>query len=161
MKKIISVLLLSAISFLSHADVIFKYGAVASDNDEPNLLTWAGVWGETNNCDYCVALFALETYGESKQPRDRLVGVDYVIKSLETNDGLFRTNLGFAVADESLQGGEVFNFHFGLSLTAKNCIYGFSCSLNYDHFSNGKTLFDREHIVFNEPLDLVSVGIGF
>ena len=162
MKKIISILLLSTISFLSQADVIFKYGAVASDHDEPNSLTWVGVWGETNNCDYCVALFALETYGESKQPRDRLVGVDYVIKSFETNDGLFRTNLGFALADESLQGGEVFNFHFGLSFEAKKAIANqYSFLMSYDHFSNGKTLFDREHIVFNEPLDLVSVGIGF
>jgi len=131
--------------FPVQADFILKYGMVASDHQEDNTLTWAGLWGETNNCDYCVALFAVETYRKNETPRDRLLGVDYVIKSFETDSGVIRTNLGFAVADEGLQGGETFNFHFGLSMTAKKCIAGyFSCSLNYDHFSNGKI--GRAHV---------------
>jgi len=135
---------------------------VVSDNDEPHTLTWAGIWGETNNCDYCVALFALETYRKDvDQPRDRLVGVDYVIKSFENESGAIRTNLGFAVADQTLQGGEVFNFHFGLGMELKKVIGKNSFLLSYDHFSNGMTLFNRDHITVNEPLDLVSIGIVF
>ena len=165
MKKLIFSLLIIAASFAScttaSADIILKYGMVASDHQEDNTLTWAGIWGETDDCTYCVALFALETYHNSETPRDRLLGVDYVIKGFETGSGVIRTNLGVALADEGLQGGEVFNFHFGLSMTAKKCIGSLSCSLNYDHFSNGKTLFDRDHILVNEPLDLMSIGIGF
>lgn len=164
MKKLIFSLIL-AMSFAScstaSADIILKYGMVGSDTREDNIVTWAGIWGETDNCDYCAALFVVETYNNSETPRDRLVGVDYVIKGLENKSGVIRTNLGFAVSDEGLQGGEVFNFHFGLSMTAKKCIGSLSCSLNYDHFSNGKTLFNRDHIAVNVPLDLVSIAIGF
>lgn len=162
MKKLLFLLALM-FTIPAYADFQLKYGMVASDHQEENTLTWVGLWGETDNCTYCVALFAVETYGEANdQPRDRLLGVDYVIKALETDSGAIRTNLGFALADEGLQGGEVFNFHFGLSMEGKKCIMGkYSCLISYDHFSNGKTLFDRNHIPINEPLDLVSIGIGF
>jgi len=146
----------------AHADIQIKYGMVASDHQEDNTLTWAGIWGETDNCTYCVAVFALETYHNNETPRDRLLGVDYVIKAFETDSGAIRTNLGFALADEGLQGGEVFNFHFGLSMEGKKVFFNkYSLLLSYDHFSNGKTLFNRDHIPINEPLDLVSIGIGF
>jgi len=61
MKPILFLIAIFAV-FPVQADFILKYGMVASDNDEPHTLTWAGIWGETNNCDYCVALFAVETY---------------------------------------------------------------------------------------------------
>jgi len=159
------ILLLTALLFMlpAHADVQLKYGMVVSDNDEPHTLTWVGIWGETNNCDYCVALFAVETYRKDvDHPRDRLVGADYVIKYLETDSGVIRTNLGFALSEEPLQGGETFNFHFGLSLEGKKVFFNkYSLLFSYDHFSNGMTLFNRDHILVNEPLDLMSIGIGF
>lgn len=158
-------LILFLIAFLTvlpvQAGMILKYGMVASDHQEDNTLTWAGLWGETDNCKYCVALFAVETYHNKETPRDRLLGVDYVIKGFENESGVIRTNLGFALADEGLQGGEVFNFHFGLGMELKKVIGKSSFILSYDHFSNGKTLFDRNHIPINEPLDLVSIGIAF
>ena len=163
MHKIIAALMLSMISFSASSDIILKYGAVVSNSDSKHTSTWVGIWGETNNCDYCVALFAIETYrGETSQPQERLLGVDYVIKSFENNDVTMRVNLGFAGADKTLQGGEIFNFHFGISAEAKNVFAGkYSLLFSYDHFSNGKTLFDRDHIAINKPLDLFSVGIGF
>jgi len=90
------------------------------------------------------------------------VGVDYVIKCFETDSGAIRTNLGFALSEEPLQGGETFNFHFGLSLEGKKVFFNkYSLLFSYDHFSNGMTLFNRDHILVNEPLDLVSIGIVF
>ena len=141
------------------ADIILKLGVIASDTG--NNDTWAGIWGETDNCKYCIALFALETYKDDDNPRDKLVGVDYVIKAIENDVGIARVNLGFALSDGPLQDGEVFNFHFGLSMAFKNCIYKMSCSLNYDHFSNGQKVFNRDHVLVNDPLDLMSIGIGF
>lgn len=163
MYKIIAVLMLSMISFSASSDIILKYGAVVSNDNAQNTATWAGIWGETNNCDYCIALFALETYhGEAPQPKERLLGIDYVVKPFENDDGTMRLNFGFAGADKTLKGGETFNFHFGVSMEAKNAIAGkYSILFSYDHFSNGKTLFNREHIPVNNPLDLFSVGIGF
>ena len=89
----------------TNADVILKYGLVASDTDSDNNVTWVGLWGETDDCKYCIALFAIETYkNDTDNPRDRIIGVDYVIKAVENNDGVIRTNLGFAISDGPLQG---------------------------------------------------------
>ena len=62
MKKLLSILLLTILSFSANADIILKYGLVASDTGNDNNVTWAGLWGETDDCKYCIALFALETY---------------------------------------------------------------------------------------------------
>ena len=163
-KKIVCSLALAvAISSPVSADIILKYGTVVTNSNSPHVQTWAGIWGETDNCDYCIAIFALETYrGGTTNPQERLLGVDYVIKPFENDDGTMRVNLGFAGADKTLKGGEVFNFHFGMSMEAKRAIAGkYSLLFSYDHFSNGKTLFDRNHIAINNPLDLFSLGIGF
>lgn len=162
MKKYIFLFVLMLFCQNANADFILKYGLVASDTGTSDNATWVGLWGETDDCKYCIALFAVETYeNELDNPRDRLIGVDYVVKAIENDDGVIRTNLGFAVSDGPLQDGEVFNFHFGLSMTAKKCFYKMSCSINYDHFSNGQRLFNRSHILVNKSLDLLSVGVGF
>lgn len=162
MKKLLTILLFTILSFSANADIILKYGIVTSDNDEPHNVTWAGVWAETNNCSECIALFAVETYRANEDnPRDRLVGVDYVIKFLENNSGAVRTNFGFAIADNGgLQDGEIFNFHFGASMELK-AAKNYSLMISYDHFSNGNRLFDRNHIAVNNPLDLMSIGLVF
>ena len=165
MKKLIFLMMFLFCSS-ANADIIFKGGMAVNDNgiDDENKsnVTWVGIWGETDNCEYCISLFILETYSSNNNPRDRLVGTDYVIKSFENNDGVIRTNLGFAISEEPIQGGEQFNFHFGLSMEAKKAIMGkYSLIFSYDHFSNGMTLFDRDHIEVNVPLDLMSLGIVF
>ena len=163
MKKLALTAALTLASLSASADIILKYGTVISNDNAAHTSTWAGIWGETDNCDYCVALFALETYHSgTASSQERLLGVDYVIKPLENDDGVIRVNLGFAGADKTLKGGEIFNFHAGLSFEAKKAIAGkYSLLISYDHFSNGKTLLSRDHIVVNNPLDLFSVGIGF
>jgi hypothetical protein len=172
MKKYIFLIVLMLFCQNANAGFILKYGLVASDTNVDGVgienvgtsdtITWAGIWGETDDCKYCIALFAIETYkDDTNNPHDRMVGIDYVIKAVENDDGVIRSNFGFGVSDDPLQGGEVFNFHFGLSMTAKNCFYKISCSINYDHFSNGNKLFNRKDILVNIPLDLLSIGIGF
>ena len=162
MKNLIILMLLLFCSS-ANADIILKGGAVVNDHEDPNTITWMGIWGETDNCEHCIGLFIIETYSKSKSsPRDRLVGADYIIKSFNNADGVIRTNLGFAVSEEPIQGGEYFNFHFGLSMEAKKAILNkYSLIFSYDHFSNGMTLFERDHIKINRPLDLISIGIGF
>lgn len=162
-KSYMTIILAAFISFSVSADIFLKYGTVVSNHNTPHTMTWAGIWAETDNCDACIAMFALETYrGGSGIPLDRLLGVDYVLKPFNNDSGTVRVNLGFAGADKTLKGGEVFNFHFGTSMEIKRAIAGkYSLLVSYDHFSNGKTLFDRDHIAINNPLDLFSVGIGF
>ena len=62
MKKYIFLFVLMLFCQNANADFILKYGLVASDTGTSDNATWAGLWGETDDCKYCIALFALETY---------------------------------------------------------------------------------------------------
>lgn len=161
MKKIMYLLLLLLLlSFNANAEVILKFGKVASAF--PDDTNYGGIWLEQDNCQQCISLFGMELNNDDLVT-NRIAGIDWTYKAFYRPEaGTVRFSIGYSIAEKPVNDSEQFNFHLGLALVGYKAFFNhISFGLYYDHFSNGRTVLDRNHIQENEPLDLLSIGFGF
>lgn len=141
------------------SDIYLKYGMVASD--KPDNASFGGVWLEQDGCRACLSLFAVE-FHTNNLISNRIAGIDYSYSIVENNDGKIKLSFGYAIAEKAINDSEQFNFHLGGTFVIKNAIANkVDLFLSYDHFSNGKRVLDRNQLIKNIPIDMLSVGISF
>ncbi len=158
MNKLVFIILM-LFSSLAISDIYLKYGAVASDY--PDNTSFGGVWLEQDGCRACLSIFAVE-FHTNDLISNRMAGIDYRYGILEDEDARIQLSVGYAVAEKAINDSEQFNFHLGGAFVMKNAIANkVDLILSYDHFSNGKRVLDREQLIKNIPIDMLSVGISF
>ena len=165
MKNIISitVLLLTLIITPAYADptVTIKAGgwpgAVSSRNAG---VTHGFIYSvESTECNTCFSanIIRLRTSDASNLG----IGADYVFKALKSDKGaLLRFTFGVARFEDRLNGGERNNAHIGaafeMPLDSRTKFV-----ISYDHYSNGRTLFNRSDVDLNIPSNMLSLGFRF
>jgi hypothetical protein len=155
--RVLLLLLLFSSSAIS--DVYLKYGMVVSD--EPNNALFGGIWLEQDKCRACLSIFAVE-FHTNDLISNRMVGIDYGYNIIENADGVIKLSFGYAVAEKAINDSEQFNFHLGGAFIIKSIIANkVNLIISYDHFSNGKRVLGRDHLIKNIPIDMLSVGISF
>lgn len=87
-------------------------------------------------------------------------GIDYVFRPLGSTSGTFKFEIGVIGFEKPLNFSERFNFHLsaGVELYTSNDT---SLLLSVDHYSNGRTTFNRDEITNNVPVNFITIGLKF
>lgn len=88
------------------------------------------------------------------------IGIDYVFKPVHTARHAVEFAVGVVQFADPMNNSERSNFHLGATFkihTSKSL----SVQLSVDHFSNGRTVFNRSEVERNVPVNMIMMGVAF